>query len=194
MKRLFVRLAIVIVATSSSPCVDCVLGQSQESVGSSAAEKTTKFPYLVLEGSPYECGHRHGKALKEQIHSLVQLWKADIKKRYSDPELFIKRFVEETGYRRAIEKRVPGLIEEIKGIADGAGLDFNTAFAFQFGDETWVRGDLVREHCTSLGFSSTDTDAPGGAPLTAEPLYRQGERKICQKTEKNAWQPCTPGP
>ena len=43
--------------------------------GHSPADKR-KLRVLVLEGTPYDRGLQHGKALKKDIHALVDLWKA----------------------------------------------------------------------------------------------------------------------
>ncbi len=74
-----------------------------------------------------------------------------------DPDLFIKRFVEKTDYVSAIKKWTPDILDEIKGIADGAEIDFDTMFMFQFLDEYWAQGEsIAQQRCSSLGFSKGD--------------------------------------
>ncbi|MFC1731660.1 C45 family autoproteolytic acyltransferase/hydrolase [candidate division KSB1 bacterium] len=52
----------------------------------------------------------------------------------------------------AIKQYTPGLLEEVRGISDGSGIDFNTILAFQLMDEIWLNGgDIIAEHCSSLG-------------------------------------------
>ena len=112
---------------------------------------------LYLEGNSYERGLKHGKALKKEIHELVRLWKANLEKsRKTDADVFIKKFVERTDFHKAIEKWTPELWNELKGISDGSGIDFDTIYAFQLVDEEWVFGrEIQSEHCTTLGVKKT---------------------------------------
>lgn len=123
-----------------------------------AVKKNLKV--LVLEGKPYERGLQHGKALKADIHALVDLWKADIERKYKiEGNVFIKKFLVYTDFPTAIKRWTPELLDEVRGIADGAGLDYDTVFAFQLVDEMWVLGaemlgsghDTTNDHCTTIG-------------------------------------------
>jgi isopenicillin-N N-acyltransferase-like protein len=121
---------------------------------------TTKgnLKVLVLEGAPYERGLQHGSALKKEIHDLVKLWKEDIRKTYkTEPDVFIKIFLAATNFEKGIQEWTPELWEELKGIADGSGIDFDTIFAFQLVDEMWVLGsDIQAEKCTTIGLEKTE--------------------------------------
>lgn len=148
----------------------------QDGPKGAASGKRKELPIVVLEGSPFERGKTHGRTLKEQIRKLIDRWKADVREAYdTDPDPLIKRFVQKTSYSAAIKKWTPDLLDEIKGLAEGAGIDFDTMFAFQLVDEFWVHADaLVGQafqpasgaerqtgkpdlhralHCSSLGFS-----------------------------------------
>ncbi len=107
---------------------------------------------LELKGTPYERGKIHGRSLKPEIQELVKRWKADLEKKYSVPaETFIKKFLEASDFRPAIERWTPGLLYEVLGIADGAGVDFETMYAYQLVDESWVMGpDLGFAKCTTI--------------------------------------------
>src|SRR5450432_112849 len=37
---------------------------------------------VLLEGSPYQRGITHGQTLKEQIHAVLRLWKAELQRQY----------------------------------------------------------------------------------------------------------------
>ena len=109
---------------------------------------------LLLSGSPYERGLTHGRTQKKEIHEVVAQWKAELTQAYSLPANdMIGRFVERTNFLAAIKTWTPDLFDEIRGIADGCGLDFDTIYAFQCVDELWANGDRITgEHCTSFGF------------------------------------------
>jgi len=113
----------------------------------------SNIEFLKLEGSPYNRGLIHGKKLREKISEVIRLWKLDIKEYYKmDPEIFIRDFTAKTNYLPAIKKYTPYLLDEIKGISDGSGIDYNTIYVFQLMDEIWLNAkDVLGEHCTALG-------------------------------------------
>lgn len=114
---------------------------------------------LSLRGSPYARGLRHGQVLRKDIHALIKLWKADIADKYkTDPDVFINKFLSNTDFPKAIKRWTPQLMEEVRGIAEGAGIDFETMFAFQLVDEMWVLGGEIMsgDHCTTIGINRTE--------------------------------------
>jgi len=139
--------------------------------GAPVPEGEGKLRVLVLEGTPYQMGMIHGKALKPEITELMKRWKADLARTYKVPaEDFIQKFLKYTDFRPSIERWTPGLLDEVRGIADGAGVDFETVYAFQLIDESWVMNtDLGLDKCTSiaagkrggaLAFTSQTQDIP----------------------------------
>lgn len=109
---------------------------------------------LVLVGSPYNRGLIHGQTLKNEIGEVIQLWKKDdIEKRFSvDADSFVSDFLETTDFIPAIRRWTPEILEEVKGISDGSGIDFNTMLVYQFPDEQWRNGgDVIAERCTAVG-------------------------------------------
>lgn len=121
---------------------------------------TTKgnLKVLTLEGTPYERGQQHGLALKQEIHDLVRLWKEDIQMTYkTEADVFIEKFLAATHFEKGVKEWTPELWDELKGIAEGSGIDFNTVFAFQLVDEMWVLGQAVcDEKCTTIGLKKTN--------------------------------------
>jgi hypothetical protein len=111
-----------------------------------------KLRVIELKGTPYQRGLTHGQTLRLEIQELVKRWKADLEKTYSVPAAtYIQKLLEATDFQLAIERWTPGLLDEVRGIADGAGIDFQTMYAFQLIDETWVMsGDLGLSKCTSI--------------------------------------------
>lgn len=112
---------------------------------------------LQVVGSPYERGFQHGQLLKTEIHELVQIWKNDLQKTYKmNPDSFITTFVNGTNFIPAIKKFTPNLFEEVRGIADGAEIEFNTMYSFQLVDEQWVLGQkIANAGCTSFAVRKT---------------------------------------
>ncbi len=120
---------------------------------SEANPEPKRLPVVVLEGTPHERGRTHGQTLKEPIQALVKLWKADLAERYARPaDVFIRQFLKSTDYLPAMKRWTPELIDEVRGIARGADLEFDTLLVFQLIDEYWVNGPAVAaEHCSALG-------------------------------------------
>ena len=51
-----------------------------------------------------------------------------------------------------MKKWTPDLVEEVKGLADGAGIDFDTMLVFQWIDEYWAQGkNVVADRCSGIG-------------------------------------------
>jgi hypothetical protein len=131
---------------------------------------------LVLEGTPHERGVQHGKALREEIRALVTLWKEDLQRTHKmDADVFIKRFLAHTEYQKAIREWTPELWDEVEGISEGSGVDFDTVFAFQLVDEMWVLGrDLLADKCTTIGIAGSD-DHPAMVAQTLDiPTFYHG--------------------
>ena len=121
----------------------------------------SNLPILNLNGTPYENGFQHGAIMKNRIIKLIGLWKKDIEDNYQIPaDEFIKMFLDSTDYIPAIKKWTPDLLEEIKGISAGSGIDFNIIFAFQLTDEIWTNTRLISipHHCTSVGINNYKKD------------------------------------
>jgi isopenicillin-N N-acyltransferase-like protein len=121
----------------------------------------SNLPILHLNGTPYENGFQHGAIMKNRIIKLIGLWKKDIEDNYQIPaDEFIKMFLDSTDYIPAIKKWTPDLLEEIKGISAGSGIDFNIIFAFQLTDEIWTNTRLINvpHHCTSVGINNYKKD------------------------------------
>jgi thioredoxin-related protein len=100
--------------------------------------------FLELSGTPYERGLTHGKLLKNEIQEVIRLFKIDIAETTNeDPDQFIAKFLEQTDYKTSILKWMPELMDELKGISEGSGVDLETIFMHQLGDEYWFNAKDV---------------------------------------------------
>jgi isopenicillin-N N-acyltransferase-like protein len=122
-------------------------------VTASSPDGTRELKVLHLSGTPHERGLQHGRTLRPEIAKIVGLWKEDLGKQAKmDPDTLIRNFLNETSFMPAIKRWTPNLLDEVKGIADGTGLPFETMFAFQLVDELWVYLDKrTADHCSSMG-------------------------------------------
>jgi len=148
------------------------------------------LPILHLNGTAFENGFQHGKLLRKEINKLIGLWKQDLEAKYEMPaDTFVKMFLDSTNYIPSIKKWTPELLDEVKGISKGSGIDFNTLFAFQLTDEIWTNARLIDipHHCTTVGINNYKKD--GGSNYIAQniditPFYHGFEVLLDIKNKK----------
>lgn len=100
--------------------------------------RPTDVPEIVLEGSPRNRGRIHGETLRPEICRAVDLWKEALATDIGGPvNDYIESLVGETAFLPAIETTTPNLLEEVRGLAEGSGIEFATMYAFQLVDEDW---------------------------------------------------------
>lgn len=117
---------------------------------------------LDLRGSAYERGLEHGHKLKEAIAGLLRAWDRDLAQGlHVDRKEFVARFFAATGFEAAAKQHTPELLDEIRGIAEGAGQTYETMFVFQLIDEQWAQHELgTGEKCSTIGVDRNG-DTPG---------------------------------
>lgn len=142
--------------------------------------------YLRLEGPPRERGHVQGEALRPAIAQGMTRWK-DVLGRATHlrPHDYLDRFLAATNFLPAIERWTPDLLDEVRGIGEGAGIPFRDIFAYQLMDEEWLFRTAVpregagqsSEHCSMLGVFGE-----GEAPILAQnmdlPRYYDGTQTL----------------
>lgn len=135
---------------------------------------------LRLEGTGYQRGLVHGETLKTKIQELIGAWKAQLSVGFGlEAGQVIHRFLQRTDFARAIQQWTPDLLDEVRGIADGCGLPFETVLAFQLIDELWARGDVVfGEQCTTIGFSATAGEPACLAKTLDVETFRDGSQVV----------------
>lgn len=120
--------------------------------------------------SPRERGRAHGDALRELVRRGVAEWRAGLEVAYGEPaDRVIDGFLAATGHADAVGRHLPGLLEEVRGIADGSGLDFRQVFAYNLWDEEQIfrsaRGSAgPGERCTTAGLRA----GAAGVPISAQ--------------------------
>ena len=131
---------------------------------------------LLLQGSPYARGLAHGETLRSQIHEVVGRWKGEVAHMYQmDADQAIARFIRGTDFAPAIQRWTPDLLDEIRGIAAGADMDWETILAFQLLDEMWSNEDVFyAEHCSSLGFPAQASEPAYVAQNVDVESFRDG--------------------
>ncbi len=119
--------------------------------------RDNKAILIELEGNAFERGLMHGETLNSLIQETIKRWKYHLKLNYQiSPNKLIKKFMQNTYFVKSVKKNTPDLFEEVKGISEGSGINFNTIFAFQCLDERWwfskySNNSNCFDHCSSIG-------------------------------------------
>ena len=150
------------------------------------ADKQLRF--LELSGTPYERGLMHGKLLKKEIQEVIRLFKIDIAETTKeDPDQFIAKFLEQTDYKTAVLKWMPELMDELRGISEGSGIDIETIFMHQLGDEYWFNTkDILAHNCSSFGVNKSATHPSMAAQNMDIPPFYHGFQTVIKITEPDS--------
>ena len=153
---------------------------------SSMPGREEKLRIVDLEGTPYQMGKVHGQTLKTEILELLKRWKEDLEKTYRvTAEVFIKNLLKKTDFQPAIARWTPGLLDEVRGIADGAGVDFDTMYAYQLIDEIWaINDDLGLSKCTSIAAGKRNGNPAYVAQTLDIPAFYHGFQTVLRIRDK----------
>jgi isopenicillin-N N-acyltransferase-like protein len=130
---------------------------------------------ISFSGTHYEIGFQHGEKLSDIIKtSIIPFVKDDMKDRgisTSDGEKITKK------YEDLIGNLFPEVIEETKGLAEGAGIEYQTALLMLLFWEVRDTVGHVSHECTS--FVAAGDATSNGDPIAAQnsdwPMYMKGK-------------------
>ncbi|GAB4539454.1 MAG: C45 family autoproteolytic acyltransferase/hydolase [Anaerolineae bacterium] len=123
---------------------------SSHPVSGASLSDGVRIPVVYVEGTHYEMGWQIGTDRKTVIHQMLSVYR-----RYFDEE---RERIGIDGWDEAIlharkylpfaEESVPNYVEELRGIADGAQLDFNDLLVLNCVEA--ITEDALHVGCTSL--------------------------------------------
>lgn len=100
---------------------------------------TDAMPHLVVEGGPRERGRACGEALRENIAQCFDsIDRAGENERHIPAREFQTRFLKETSFVDTIMRQTPELLDEVRGLSEGANQPFERMLYAQLMDEEWV--------------------------------------------------------
>jgi len=104
---------------------------------------------ISLSGSHYEIGCSYGKALESEIRRFYDLFLVKLAERDVSIETALTIARKFCGY---IEKYTPDLLEEVRGIADGAKMEYESVLSLNCMFEIpRIAGKKEIHHCTVWG-------------------------------------------
>ena len=114
-----------------------------------------------IGGGAHALGLAHGRAFRARIESHLAAWLGSLERAgMGDPRAYVADLLRDTDFVTAVRRHAPDLLEEVDGIADGAGLPRDMVFGLQLLDEEWAyrarrRADASKlQKCSSLGIVS----------------------------------------
>lgn len=124
------------------------------------------LPLLELRGNARQRGRIHGEALRPLVVEHLERWKENLAADTGfDPETYVDEFLANTNFFPAIERWTPDLLEELRGIAEGAGTDFRFTFVRALSDEEpWYRRERRLSVGGTKGCSSVGIDCREDQP------------------------------
>ena len=115
------------------------------------------FPLIEVSGTSYEMGYQHGA----QVTDLVKQYLLWIEKLAGQPLPEMVRMAR--AFLPALQDLSPALLEEIRGLADGAGISFDEALLCQVRSEV---SEAAVSGCTA--FALTGSATADGLPLAGQ--------------------------
>lgn len=134
-------------------------------MGSAAGELAGRWPTVEAEGAPFELGQAHGRQCAELIGRFARVGMAEYLG-CPTAQLLQELSSELAVYAGFVERAAPHLLEEIRGIAAGAGLAFEEALLLQLRPELGYVRRRRRQGCTSIGVRAATSATR--APLVAQ--------------------------
>jgi isopenicillin-N N-acyltransferase like protein len=110
------------------------------------------FPRYSLKGKPYDIGFQHGSLAKEKVKNSVENYKVVFREMGGVSWEEVNEEVEQ--FIPSIEKFDKTILEEIQGIADGAGLDYKSILILNARSELLMTPKMLAAMgagCTSFG-------------------------------------------
>lgn len=117
--------------------------------------ETAKLAVLRFDGPPRSRGRAHGETLRTRIAELLALWGDNLEKNHGvDRRRYVELLFARSGYEAALQKYAPLVLEELNGIAEGAGVNCRTLLAFQHVNEEF---DAAPAFAKELGYGEACT-------------------------------------
>ena len=120
---------------------------------------------IDVSGSAAARGRAQGSAFRDAVHSHLAALLGSLERAGIDaPEAYLRELVGNTTFREDLACDMPHLLDEVGGVAEGAGLDPELVYALQLMDEEWAyrgaRGARPkREKCSSIALRDSQAGA-----------------------------------
>lgn len=112
---------------------------------------------LVVDavGAPREMGRAHGEHARPLIEQAMHGWREAMSAAGKEPSALVTSLARRAGFRDAVARHLPWMLEEIDGIAEAAGLSSDDIFAMNCLDEAWWWG-APPAGCSTVAIAGVD--------------------------------------
>ncbi len=149
-----------------------------------ASPATRTLPVVDAAGTPRERGRAHGEELRPLIGAGIDRWATDLGTAHGlDPDDYLRDFLGSTGYLATAARWTPDLLDEVRGIAEGARMPFERVAAYNLLDEEWAyarsrRTGTSAPGCTVVGLRQAGTGIPVLAQTMDIPSLHDGTQAV----------------
>ena len=122
----------------------------------SRPKKTLPKGIVIIEqnGNAFENGFAHGASLKDAIHRQVSNWEKGLNRHLAiERDSILKIVSKYSGFLKAMENYTPELLDELKGISEGAEIDLDLLIAYNLGEEIFNFCTANFESCSNIAYS-----------------------------------------
>ncbi|KAJ9493631.1 hypothetical protein LTR99_000222 [Exophiala xenobiotica] len=108
--------------------------------------------HIKCSGSPYEIGQQHGQNAKTEVHGSIAFYEAFFKERTQLSWSQVRDVAR--AFSPLLESTYPQYLEEMKGVADGAGTDLDSIIALNV--RTEIAYGMLSDGCTAFTWKTSD--------------------------------------
>jgi hypothetical protein len=134
-----------------------------------ASMGTRPLRCITVSGSPRQRGRAIGEEWRVLIANYFAVWQQNLEGCATTPSNaldYFNRFMAAGSHEQAARRWTPALVEEVEGLAEGAGLSMQQAFGLQLIDEEWnyaqdmatARPRRLIDKCTALAVANEQGD------------------------------------
>ncbi len=123
----------------------------------------SRHQYIRLSGTPFERGLAYGTEARERILRVIEEYKVLFDKEAHIP--WEEAYARAAAYEEPVRALRPDLIEEMRGVSEGAGVDFRTILLLNARSEVMF-GEREEDACTVIGVPPEAT--PDGKTYLAQ--------------------------
>jgi isopenicillin-N N-acyltransferase like protein len=129
------------------------------------------FPFVTVSGSPYDRGHQHGSAVAERVQRSARFYSGQLNALGSSPAARAELIDE---FRRTIADFDEAYLDEMRGIADGAGLPLDAVIMINARTEIVAKARLLARKPVDEAKEERMADGCTGAILLPERTAKGG--------------------
>lgn len=147
---------------------------------------SSDFETIQLSGEAYARGAAYGATRRQRIQACLSAWLESLRGAgVADPSAHVAQLLRETDFLSSIREHTPDLLDEIRGIAVGAGQTFDLLLAAQLMDEEWAyRSSAVEKFPAPEKCSSVAVRAAADSVLIGQNMdlggYTDGHQVVLQ--------------